>query len=282
MGKLPYAYASKNRRKWIAIFQEIYGYPYCEICGKALLWYSPENVKKSVHWDHRKGESYSRSPYRWISEHPPTLENVKKFLELDLGILCKQCNFYLGKDPNRRWGKALRMNLYLKGKTPHEMAKLEKKERLSTNSILAFLNSRCTRTDYLGERWLYRDFYKEYQNFCADEGLIRVAEKRVIPQLKDMGVTVRMGPTHLTCVFGWRLERPPETAERKEISRLSDLPLIERKRPTPKRLRHEEVLARPPIRDLEEGKALIEDSFEIGPDSKKRYTHPDYPKPRKE
>jgi hypothetical protein len=278
MGKLPYVFASRNRKQWIAIFQEIYGYPYCEICGMALLWYSPTDKRKSVHWDHRKGESYSRAPFRWISEHPATKENVKKFLELDLGILCNQCNFYLGKNPNRRWAKPLRMNLYLKGKTPHEMAKLEKRKRYTTNSILAFLNQRCIRTKSVKDKWAVRDFYKEYEKFCAGEDFVPIGEKKIITQLEYLGITVGRGPKYLSYIYGWRLDTSVEMEERKEISRLLDLPPIERKKTTRKRQRHEKATTMPQITDLGGPKPLIEDSFEMGPDGKKIYTHPDHPK----
>lgn len=112
-----------DKLKWVSVFQEIYGNPYCEICQKPLSWYSPGDAKRSVHWDHRKGEYYSELPSQWITRHRPTDGNIKKFLTFDLGILCRQCNFYLGSDPQKRIEKAQNMVFYLAGKTPHEIAR---------------------------------------------------------------------------------------------------------------------------------------------------------------
>ena len=115
-----------NKLKWVSVFQEIYGDPYCEICQKPLSWYSSGDAKRSVHWDHRKGEYYSELPSQWITRHRPTDGNIKKFLRFDLGILCRQCNFYLGSDPQKRIEKAQNMVFYLAGKTPHEIARQKK------------------------------------------------------------------------------------------------------------------------------------------------------------
>lgn len=166
--------------------------------------------------------------------------------------------------------------------TSRQIAKLEKLGRLPANSILAFLNKRCVPTKDYRPKWLYRDFYKEYEDFCADEGFIPVGKKKMIPQLKDMWIIIERGPKSLTYVYEWRLKTPDEIANdiaKREKMRqfLNELHGDSHGESYPRQKR-KRSLVRPQITDSGGRKPLIEDSFEIGPDGKKIYTHPDHPK----
>lgn len=95
---------------WRAYCQSKFGDPKCEICHRALVWFSGD-ITNSVNFDHRHGGDASIKTKRegrasvnnWLRTRPCNEKNIKIFESCDFGILCQRCNQFLPTINREDW-----------------------------------------------------------------------------------------------------------------------------------------------------------------------------------
>ena len=90
--------------KWLHLFPKN---PKCGICGKNLAFFNKRNkCNNHACFDHKtENLPIGGSPYAWLRDHSPTLENKKIWKSCKFGVLCNRCNRNLPAKNRIKWLK---------------------------------------------------------------------------------------------------------------------------------------------------------------------------------
>lgn len=90
----------ENIKQWVSLFETRGVTLDCEICGRKLQLEHTKDASKQVLFDHKRKNNIARGK-QWLEIHKPSEKRLQEFLKADFGILCRQCNSFIGSGERR-------------------------------------------------------------------------------------------------------------------------------------------------------------------------------------